>query len=139
MEIHQGAGGTRRSGLGDTLLFLDPQGQGSGSGRSIPLSVVSERLTCVGPCAEPWWGPGYRVEARTGLTPDREDLGWSQSGWGSPQGRVREGFLEEEVSEASLRREGWSSGGKSCSRKVPEAVSSPTGAPHVCVPACDYL
>ena len=57
MEIQQGAGGTRCSGLRDTLLFLEPQGQGSGSGRSVPLSVVTECLTCVGPCAEPWWAP----------------------------------------------------------------------------------
>lgn len=25
------------------------------------------------------------MEAKTGLTPDREDPGWSRSGWGSPE------------------------------------------------------
>ena len=60
VEIHQGAGGTRRSGLGDTPLFLEPQSQGSSSVRFGP-SVCS---LSPGPCAEPQWGPWIQSGGR---------------------------------------------------------------------------
>lgn len=57
----RGQEGPGAPGLGDTCSSWTPRARAPASRRSIPLSVVSERLTCTsGPCAEPWWRPGIQ-------------------------------------------------------------------------------